>query len=69
MNETEALSQFITISDSDKCGKCSSRLMRAKDVPPGVKVDKYFDAPWDKPQLEVCVACFDGEIKSNQGFY
>ena len=69
MNEAEAIAQFITIPDSDKCGKCSSRLMRAKDLPPGVKVDTYFDAPWGKPQIEICIACFDGAIKATQGFY
>ena len=69
LSETEAVAQFITISDSDKCTKCSSRLMRAKDVPSGTKIENYFDAPWGKPQVEICVACFDGSIKASQGFY
>lgn len=66
MDESEAIAQFITIPDSEKCGKCGmSTVSNNGNIYP----DKYFDAPWGKPQIQVCVACFDIEIKSNQGFY
>ena len=66
MNEAEAIAQFITIPDKDKCAKCSkSTVINNGTVYP----DKYFDAPWGKPQVQVCVACFDSEIKLSQGFY
>lgn len=61
MNEEEALAQFITIPDSEKCGKCKKRISKSID---NVYPDKYFDAPWDKPQIEVCMTCFDNDIKS-----
>jgi hypothetical protein len=61
MTESEALAQFITIPDSEKCGKCNNRLTKQIG---NVYPDKYFDAPWGKPQMEVCVTCFDNDIKS-----
>lgn len=68
MNEAEAIAQFIKVSDSEKCGKCVRMLIRAPDNN-GRTPDKYFDAPYNKPQVELCESCFDGMIKSTQGFY
>jgi hypothetical protein len=62
VNEAEALAQFVTIEEKDKCGKCATRLVRK--LPDNTSPDKYFDAPWGKPQVEVCVTCFDNDIKS-----
>ena len=62
LSEDEALSQFITIPDSEKCGKCGRKIFN----PSG---DTFADAPYGKPQIEICESCFDGSIKASQGFY
>jgi hypothetical protein len=65
MDEYEAISQFVTITDNEKCGKCSKRIHIKYNIYP----DRYFDAPYNKLQIELCESCFDGMIKYNQGFY
>lgn len=61
MSESEAIAQFITVQDKDKCGVCGRQIIRkTNDVYPGV----YFQAPSDGPQIEVCERCFDNDIKS-----
>lgn len=66
MNEVEALSQFINITDDGiRCQKCGSKLLQNS----GPYKDKYFDANWGVPQIQVCETCFDNDIKSRWGYF
>jgi len=66
LSEADAIAQFITIPDSEKCAKCHQSTVSNNGT---IYPDKYFDAPWGKPQVQVCESCFDGSIKASQGFY
>jgi hypothetical protein len=61
LNEAQAISQFITIPDNEKCPKCGRRIEQGGDI--------FTDAPIDTPHVQVCEMCFDSDLRSRNRFF
>lgn len=60
MNETDALSQFIT----DTKGRCPLCMMNLN-----LGGGRYYHWDEEKPKTEICERCFDGDIKKRWGYF